>query len=92
MRIARNGFSLHAEPGRYREAVDFIRRDPLALGALVTTHKIDLCAACRDQLRRAGSALGRWARSAVCDKREGEAHARAVDCGPRAMPSMLSFR
>lgn len=42
-------FPLHAEPARYREAVEFIRNDPLTRGALVTTHKIDLCAACRDQ-------------------------------------------
>jgi shikimate 5-dehydrogenase len=39
---------LHAEPGLYREAVDFIKNDPLSLGALVTTHKIDLFNACRD--------------------------------------------
>ena len=28
--------------------MDFIKHDPLSLGALVTTHKIDLLAACRD--------------------------------------------
>ncbi len=42
-------FPLHADPGAYREAVAFIRDDPLSLGALVTTHKIDLFRACRDQ-------------------------------------------
>jgi shikimate 5-dehydrogenase len=42
-------FPLHAEPARYREAVEFIKHDPLTRGALVTTHKIDLCTACRDQ-------------------------------------------
>ena len=41
-------FPLHADPARYREAVRFIKADPLSLGALVTTHKIDLFAACRD--------------------------------------------
>ena len=41
-------FPLHAEPAAYREAVAFIKGDPLSLGALVTTHKIDLYAACRD--------------------------------------------
>lgn len=41
-------FPLHAEPWAYREAVAFIRDDPLSLGALVTTHKIDLFNACRD--------------------------------------------
>lgn len=41
-------FPLHAEPARYREAVAFIKQDPLSLGALVTTHKIDLFAAAHD--------------------------------------------
>ena len=35
-------FPLHADPAAYREAVAFISDDPLSLGALVTTHKIDL--------------------------------------------------
>ena len=38
----------HADPERYREAVLQIRDDPLSLGALVTTHKIDLLDASRD--------------------------------------------
>jgi shikimate 5-dehydrogenase len=39
---------LHDEPARYRDVVQFIRDDPLSLGALVTTHKIDLLHAARD--------------------------------------------
>ena len=39
---------VHDEPTNYRAAVEFIKREPLALGALVTTHKIDLLKACRD--------------------------------------------
>ena len=39
---------LHADPEIYREIVRFIRSDPLSLGALVTTHKIDLFNACED--------------------------------------------
>lgn len=42
-------FPLHAPPDVYRAAVDFLKTDPLSLGALVTTHKIDLYQACRDQ-------------------------------------------
>jgi len=38
----------HDRPAVYRRAVEFIKSDPLSLGALVTTHKIDLLAACRD--------------------------------------------
>lgn len=41
-------FKLHDDPAAYRAAVEFIRDDPLSLGALVTTHKIDLFHACRD--------------------------------------------
>ncbi len=41
-------FPLHAPVQDYRDAVEFIKSDPLSLGALVTTHKIDLYNACRD--------------------------------------------
>lgn len=41
-------FPLHADPASYRTAVEFIRDDPLSMGALVTTHKIDLYKACAD--------------------------------------------
>jgi shikimate 5-dehydrogenase len=41
-------FIPHADPAGYREAVEFIKTDPLSVGALVTTHKIDLFTACRD--------------------------------------------
>lgn len=39
---------LHASAEAYREVVAFIRQDPLSFGALVTTHKLDLYAACKD--------------------------------------------
>jgi shikimate 5-dehydrogenase len=45
-------FRWHDEPQNYRKAVAFIKQDPLSLGALVTTHKIDLLSACRDQFDR----------------------------------------
>jgi shikimate dehydrogenase len=38
---------IHDEPEAYRKAVAQIKYDPLSLGALVTTHKIDLLAAAR---------------------------------------------
>jgi len=41
-------FMPHDQPVAYREAVEFIKNDPLSRGALVTTHKIDLLKACRD--------------------------------------------
>ncbi len=50
---------IHAAPGRYREVVAHIKREPLALGALVTTHKIDLLAAASDLF----DALGPYAQA-----------------------------
>lgn len=40
--------SLHAPAEDYRQVVEFIKHDPLSIGALVTTHKIDLYNACLD--------------------------------------------
>lgn len=48
VRMAGCDLAVHAPPERYREAVEVIRSGPAELGALVTTHKIDLFAACRD--------------------------------------------
>jgi shikimate dehydrogenase len=39
---------IHDEPETYRRAVAQIKYDPLSLGSLVTTHKIDLLSASRD--------------------------------------------
>jgi shikimate dehydrogenase len=39
---------IHDDPEIYRKAVAQIKYDPLSLGALVTTHKIDLLTAARD--------------------------------------------
>ncbi|QGQ47776.1 shikimate dehydrogenase family protein [Metabacillus sediminilitoris] len=39
---------IHADPQVYRDVVQFIKDDELSLGALVTTHKIDLYHAAKD--------------------------------------------
>jgi shikimate 5-dehydrogenase len=41
-------FALDAPRDDYRRFASFLAEDPLSLGALVTTHKIDLFEACRD--------------------------------------------
>lgn len=41
-------FAPNSDPAAYRGAVAFIRSDPLSLGALVTTHKMNLLKAARD--------------------------------------------
>ncbi len=72
-------FPLHAAAAEYRAAVDLIRRDPLSLGALVTTHKIDLCAACRDQFDFLDPLTQSLGEIGSIFKRAGRLHGRAVD-------------
>jgi shikimate 5-dehydrogenase len=72
-------FPLHAEPARYREAVEFIKNDSLTLGALVTTHKIDLCAACRDQFDELEPLSASMGELSSIYKRDGKLHGRAAD-------------
>jgi len=41
-------FRPHSSAEEYREAVEFIKNDPMSCGALVTTHKLDLYRTCED--------------------------------------------
>lgn len=41
-------FAPNSDPAAYRAAVGFIKADPLSLGALVTTHKVNLLKASKD--------------------------------------------
>ena len=72
-------FPLHADPASYRAAVEFIKADPLARGALVTTHKMDLCAACRDQFDVLDPLSDSMGEVSSLYKRDGKLHGRAVD-------------
>ena len=63
---------LHAAPERYREVVGFIRDDPQSLGALVTTHKLDLLKASRelfDELGEDAELLGEVSSISKSDRR-----------------------
>ena len=72
-------FPLHADPAHYREAVQFIKDDPLARGALVTTHKLDLCAACSDQFDVLDPLSAAMGEVSSIYKRAGKLHGRTVD-------------
>lgn len=72
-------FQLHAEPMLYREAVEFIKGDPYSLGALVTTHKIDLCNACRDLFDALDPLSDSMEEVSSIFKGDGKLHGRAVD-------------
>ncbi|MGJ4859263.1 shikimate dehydrogenase [Labrys sp. La1] len=72
-------FPLHADPAAYREAVAFIKADPLSLGALVTTHKIDLYKACRDLFDEVDDFALRMEETSCLSKRNGRLICHAKD-------------
>jgi shikimate 5-dehydrogenase len=72
-------FVPHDEPERYREAVAFIKSDPLSLGSLVTTHKIDLLKACRDQFEELDQYAALMGEASCISKRNGKLVAHAKD-------------
>ncbi|MEI8115104.1 MAG: shikimate dehydrogenase [Bacteroidia bacterium] len=72
-------FKMHDEPAKYREAVDFIKNDKNSLGALVTTHKIDLLAACRDQFEQLDEYAGLMHEISSISKVDGKLVGHAKD-------------
>jgi shikimate 5-dehydrogenase len=72
-------FVPHDKPERYREAVAFIKSDPLSRGALVTTHKIDLLTACRDQFEELDEYAALMGEASGISKRDGKLVAHAKD-------------
>jgi shikimate 5-dehydrogenase len=72
-------FVPHDQPERYRQAVAFIKSDPLSLGALVTTHKIDLFKACRDQFDDLDEYAALMGEASCISKRDGRLVAHAKD-------------
>ncbi len=91
-RIVGVDLPLHAAAPRYRQAVAQIKYDPLSLGALVTTHKIDVLRAARDLFDE----LDPWAQ--LCDevscisKRAGRLMGQAKDpiTAGRALQDILT--
>ena len=72
-------FPLNAPAEDYRAAVDFIKRDPLTLGALVTTHKVALFRACHDQFDVIEPLARELGEISSVFKRSGRLQGRAVD-------------
>lgn len=72
-------FPLHASRESYREAVEFIKNDPLSLGALVTTHKIDLYHACSDMFDYIDSYAEKLGEVSSISKNDGKYCAHAKD-------------
>jgi shikimate 5-dehydrogenase len=72
-------FVPHDRPEHYREAVAFIKSDPLSLGALVTTHKITLFKACRDQFDELDEYAALMGETSCLSKHDGKLAAHAKD-------------
>jgi len=63
----------------YRAAVAFIKQDPLSLGALVTTHKIDLFNACSDLFDQIDPLAALLGETSCLAKHGGKLHCYAKD-------------
>jgi len=88
--VAIRGIDLvpHDRPERYRDVVAFLKSDPLSLGALVTTHKLDLFAAARDlfdeidphaRLMAETSCLSRRGGRLICHAKDPVSSGLAID-------------
>ncbi|HLI39849.1 MAG TPA: hypothetical protein VKV80_21310 [Streptosporangiaceae bacterium] len=85
---------LHAPAERYREVVRFLAADPLAMGALVTTHKVDLFAACAGMFDVVDPLARLMGEVSCISKRDGAlvCHAKdPISCG-LALDAMLGQR
>ena len=69
----------HDTEDAYRTVVSFIKQDPLSLGALVTTHKIDLLAAARDMFDELGPDAALLGEVSCISKRNGMLRGHAKD-------------
>lgn len=69
----------HDSVENYRAVVEFIKRDPLSLGALVTTHKLDLFAAARDFFDEIDPHAALMAETSCLSKRDGRLICHAKD-------------
>ncbi len=70
---------IHAKPEVYRKVVDFIKNDELSLGALVTTHKIDLYNACHDMFEYLDPYASMFGELSSISKKDGRLEGYAKD-------------
>ena len=69
----------HDTVENYRKVVSFLKADPLSMGALVTTHKLDLFAAARDMFDVIGPHAELMAETSCLSKRDGRLICQAKD-------------
>lgn len=71
--------AIHASPEQYRRVVAFLKSDPLSLGALVTTHKLDLFTAAEDLFEQVDPLARLMCEVSCISKRGGVFSASAKD-------------
>ncbi len=69
----------HDAPAVYRRIVEHIKRDRLSLGALVTTHKLDLLNACREMFDELDEYAELLSEISCLSKRDGRLRGSAKD-------------
>ncbi len=69
----------HDDPEVYRKVVGFIKKDPLSVGALVTTHKMDLLAAARSSFEYLDPYAELLGEISSISKRDGQLRGHAKD-------------
>lgn len=72
-------FAPRSEPVAYREAISFIKEDPLSAGALITTHKIEAYQASKDLFEGSGEYAQLLGEASSVSKRGTELWAHAKD-------------
>lgn len=79
--VAIKGIDLvpHDSVENYRAVVDFIKNDPLSVGALVTTHKLDLFQAAHDMFDVIDAHAELMAETSCLSKRDGKLICHAKD-------------
>lgn len=70
---------IHDDPEVYRSVVEFIKKDKNSLGALITSHKIDLYDAAKDFFDEVGAYVKLLGELSCISKRNGELWAHAKD-------------
>lgn len=76
--------AIHEKPEVYREVVSFLKNDPLSLGALVTTHKLDIYEAAKDLFEYCDPYAVQFGEMSSISKLDGKLCAHAKDpitCG-----------
>jgi shikimate 5-dehydrogenase len=79
VRIDGTDLPIHADPQIYRDRVTSLKNDPDELGALVTTHKIDLYDACRGLFDEIDDLALLCGETSCLSKRDGLLRAHAKD-------------